>query len=210
MNKPWKNTQTSIELTSLLDVIFIVLMIVVCNQQIYTKTQVDEASAAVAEAEAMEQSLLEREEKARLDEETAGKALAEAEAMKAEAEDAIAEKDFYAEQLDTYDTMAEQMLAVAVLVDYEPADLKQRKIRFLVGTKEADSILLTPETAAEAWKEAERFLGALLQENKGIPVICAVSKTKILLRDERKAEELLKKLSETHGNLYMKMETVHE
>lgn len=210
MNKPWKNTQTSIELTSLLDVIFIVLMIVVCNQQIYTKAQVDEASAAVGEAEAMEQSLAEREEKARLDEEAAITALEEAEAMKAEAEDAIAEKDFYAEQLDTYDTVAEQMLAVAVLVDYEPSDLKQRKIRFLVGTKEADSILLTPETDTEAWKEAERFLGALLQENKDIPVICAVSKTKILLRDERKAEALLKKLSETHSNLYMKMGNRYE
>ena len=54
-NKHWKKINTAVELTSLLDVIFIVLMIVVCNQQINLTERQTELEQQTVRAEAMMQ-----------------------------------------------------------------------------------------------------------------------------------------------------------
>jgi len=209
-NRPWKNTNTAIELTSLLDVIFIVLMIVVCNQQISTKNQMDQAQEAMVEAEvlsagadAREAAVLAREENVAKMEADAEALVAEAEAMKAAEADVLAERDFYREQLDTYENLSDQILAVTVYVDYDPADIKNREIRYLYGTKEG-KIPVNPDNTAEAYAELERQLGQVIFENREIPVIIAVNRGQILYRDEKAVSDVLTKLSGSHTNLFRK------
>lgn len=209
-NKPWKNTQTAIELTSLLDVIFIVLMIVVCNQQISTKNQMSQAQEAMAQAEAMaadadskDAAIAVRAENLAKMEAEAEAMLAEAEALKAQEEDVLAERDFYKEQLDTYENMSDQILGITVYVDYDPADIKNREIRYLYGNQEA-KIPVDPQNMNEAYTELERQLGKVIFDNKDIPVIITVSRGQILYRDEKAVSEVLTKLSETHTNLFRK------
>jgi len=202
-NRPWKNTNTAIELTSLLDVIFIVLMIVVCNQQINTKNQIQEAQEAMVEAEVLSADAEAREAVLEAREENLAKREAEAEAMVAAEADVLAERDFYKEQLDTYENMADQILAVTVFVDYDPADIKNREIRYLYGTKE-ESIKVNPENMNDAYTELERKLGEIVFANKDIPVIITVSRGQILYRDEKAVSDVLTKLSESHTNLFRK------
>lgn len=202
-NRPWKNTNTAIELTSLLDVIFIVLMIVVCNQQISTKNQIQEAQEAMVEAEVLSADAEAREAALEAREENLAKREAEAEAMVAAEADVLAERDFYKEQLDTYENMTDQILAVTVFVDYDPADIKNREIRYLYGTKE-ESIKVNPENMNEAYTELERKLGEIVFANKDIPVIITVSRGQILYRDEKAVSDVLTKLSESHTNLFRK------
>lgn len=205
-NKPWKNAQTAIELTSLLDVIFIVLMIVVCNQQINTKAEVEAARAeAIAAAEA------EVEYTAQLSQLTekqaeAERMLAEAQKMKDEQEAVIREKDFYAQQLDTYAGIQNQILALTVYVDYDPADIKNRKIRILKGNEEMPAIEVTPDNMTEAYLKMETALAGVLEESEGMPVIASVSKGKMLYRDERAVAEVLAHLGTRFPNLYQKIE----
>lgn len=202
-NRPWKNTNTAIELTSLLDVIFIVLMIVVCNQQISTKNQMQEAQDAMVEAEVLSADAEAKEAAVQAREENLAKREAEAEAMVAAEADVLAERDFYKEQLDTYENMTDQILAVTVFVDYDPADIKNREIRYLYGTKE-ESIKVNPENMNDAYTELGRKLGEIVFANKDIPVIITVSRGQILYRDEKAVSDVLTKLSESHTNLFRK------
>jgi len=202
-NRPWKNTNTAIELTSLLDVIFIVLMIVVCNQQISTKNQMQEAQDAMVEAEVLSADAEAKEAAVQAREENLAKREAEAEAMAAAEADVLAERDFYKEQLDTYENMTDQILAVTVFVDYDPADIKNREIRYLYGTKE-ESIKVNPENMNDAYTELGRKLGEIVFANKDIPVIITVSRGQILYRDEKAVSDVLTKLSESHTNLFRK------
>jgi len=203
-NKPWKNAQTAIELTSLLDVIFIVLMIVVCNQQITTKAELDSArmqveSAREAEAdyEQKMQGIAEKQEKA-------DQLLKEAEKMKAEEDAVVREKDFYAEQLNTYSDIQNQILPVTIYVDYAPSDIKNRTIRVLKGSEEMPPISVNPENMQEAFLKMETALAAVLEENAQTPVIAAVSKSQILYRDEKAVSEVLEHLGSRFTNLYRK------
>jgi len=207
-NKPWKNTNAVIELTSLLDVIFIVLMVVVCNQQINTRNQEEQAQAAMeqavdlsVEAAAKEASVAAREENlAKLEAEAEAK-LAEAEAMQ---DDVLAERDFYKEQLDTYENIEEQMLFIKIYVDYKPEDIKNRSIRIICGTKELEPIAVTPDDAVEPFNELNRILNDKIYENREKPVIISVFRDQILYRDEKAVSEVLTKLSEEHTNLFRK------
>lgn len=205
-NKPWKNTQTAIELTSLLDVIFIVLMIVVCNQQINTKAREESAQAQVEAAASAEAAYEEKLLDARQQEQAAKQLLQEAEQLKAEQEEVILEKEFYAQQLNTYAQIGDEILPVTVYVDYEPSDIKNRTIRILCAGQELPSISVTPDTMTEAFLKLKTALADVLKEHKDTPVIVAVSRQKILYRDEKAVTEALQELGSKFSNLYLKAE----
>lgn len=178
---------TVVELTSLLDVIFIVLMIVICNQQINleekgrdVETAYEEAAEVKAEAEA---------------------ALSEAEDLRAEAE---AEKALFEEHLEKFEDVSSQMTTVTVIIDYQPSNLRTRTIRLMADADTPETITITPETENDAYTKFEEKLEDLVTQAEASdkPVVISIDMTRILYRDELRAEEVLSAVYGRHGNLF--------
>ena len=189
---------TVVELTSLLDVIFIVLMIVICNQQINLEEKQESADRMVTEAEAEAESILLDADAIRAEAESV---LLEAEDRMAEAE---AEKTLFEEHSEKFADVTSQMMTVTVVIDYQPSNLKTRTIRLLADAGQPETITITPETENDAYTEFEEKLETLVAEAEAAdkPVVIGIDMKRILYRDEQRAEEVLSVINERHGNLY--------
>ena len=178
---------TVVELTSLLDVIFIVLMIVICNQQINLEEKGRDVEAAYEEA---------AEVKAE-----AEAALSEAEDLRAEAE---AEKALFEEHLEKFEDVSSQMTTVTVIIDYQPSNLRTRTIRLMADADTPETITITPETENDAYTKFEEKLEDLVAQAEASdkPVVISIDMTRILYRDELRAEEVLSAVYGRHGNLF--------
>lgn len=178
---------TVVELTSLLDVIFIVLMIVICNQQINLEEKGHDVEAAYEEA-----ALLTAEAQA---------ALSEAEDLRAEAE---AEKALFEEHREKFEDVSSQMTTVTVIIDYQPSNLRTRTIRLMADADAPETITITPETENDAYTKFEEKLEDLVTQAEASdkPVVISIDMTRILYRDELRAEEVLSAVYGRHGNLF--------
>lgn len=178
---------TVVELTSLLDVIFIVLMIVICNQQINLEEKGRDVEAAYEEA---------AEVKAE-----AEAVLSEAEDLRAEAE---AEKALFEEHLEKFEDVSSQMTTVTVIIDYQPSNLRTRTIRLVADADTPETITITPETENDAYTKFEEKLEDLVTQAEASdkPVVISIDMTRILYRDELRAEEVLSAVYGRHGNLF--------
>ena len=178
---------TVVELTSLLDVIFIVLMIVICNQQINLEEKGHDVEAAYEEV-----ALLTAEAEA---------ALSEAEDLRAEAE---AEKALFEEHLEKFEDISSQMTTVTVIIDYQPSNLRTRTIRLMADADTPETITITPETENDAYTKFEEKLEDLVTQAEASdkPVVISIDMTRILYRDELRAEEVLSAVYGRHGNLF--------
>ena len=178
---------TAIELTSLLDVIFIVLMVVLLNSQVSGQNKVREAESRMEQAEAM------------MDE--AADARAEAEA------DAAILKD----QIEMLKDSEAQMAVITVYVDYTPSSPKNRHIRTTVNGTELERIDITPETQNEAYEMFGRQLDEVIagyadgtDGTERRPVILSLDTTQILYRDEKAVDQVIGKLFDSYDNLFYK------
>ena len=173
---------TQIELTSLLDVIFIVLMIVVCNQQINMTEKTQEARAAVEEAQEMEQS---------------------AEDARAEAE---AEKALFEEHREMYEEINSQMSIVTVYADYTPSSPSDRSLYLIVDTQSSKKIQVSAGTEKTAFAQLEEELDAAVKtaDDAGKPVIISINTERILYRDESRLSGIVDDLFRRYDNIYLK------
>ncbi len=154
-----ENKIIDIDLTSMLDVIFIVLMVVMCQQVLGL-------SKASQEKEDLENMV------------KVYQVLEEAE-----------EGNFVA--------------YTSLRVDFEDANPKVRHIRLLYGNNPAiKEIEITPETEDSAYEEFVSSTENFLDDNKSIPVMLVIGEDGILYRDHERMEKEIKKLQETHSNLY--------
>ena len=167
--------KNSIELTSLLDVIFIILMVVICNQQINMQAKTSEAEQAMIEAQQMQD----------------------------EADAAIKDMKLYQEQLDTYENAEQLITSVIVRVDYTPSIPKNRTIKIL-SDKGEDNIDLTPENTATAFDRMEKLLEEIISESENKPVFISVDDQQILYRDLNMTNEIIGGLMDIYGNVYLK------
>lgn len=183
-NKFSRKINTAIELTSLLDVIFIVLMIIVCNQQINMTAKTEEAQAVLAQAE---------------------EKMDQAEDIMAEAE---AQKELYKEDRDTYESINEQTDIMTVYVTYTPSNPEDREILIMRNGEELPHIFISPSNTTEALEGLtsilDKHVSAAHEEDK--PVIVSINTDKILYRDEKAVSEILDGLSEEYGNIFYKRE----
>ena len=186
-HKLGKKLNTVVELTSLLDVIFIILMIVICNQQINLEEKGHDVEAAYEEA-----ALLTAEAEA---------ALSEAEDLQAEAE---AEKALFEEHREKFEDVSSQMTTVTVIIDYQPSNLRTRTIRLMADADAPETITITPETENDAYTKFEEKLEDLVTQAEASdkPVVISIDMTRILYRDELRAEEVLSAVYGRHGNLF--------
>lgn len=172
----WKKNQTSIDLTSLLDVIFIVLLVVMCAQRLNMQDIVESEKSAKEQVVEIQDELAATQE----------------------------EVSVYKEQIDTLENEFENMGLVSVSVNYVPSDIKNRTITVLINDEEPITISLTPDNKTEALGELENKLNEFISAKADIPVIISVDTSDILYRDENAVNGILDALFEQHDNLYRK------
>ncbi len=170
-----------IDLTALLDVVFIVLLIVICNQQSRTITTEDALQEKLAAAE---------------------QTLAEADRMASEAE---ASKTMYEDRLDSVEQMQELVSVLTVEADYTPGNPSLRHLR-LLGLEDEEITVneLTPETQEAIMGAVAEDLEARVKQADGKPVILSLKLDHILYRDEENVRQILTSLGEDHDNVYYK------
>ncbi len=172
--------QSNIDLTSLLDVIFILLLVVMCGQKLTTgeklstyEQQIETLSAERDEAVIREAQASEQEE-------------------------------LYRQQVDTFENEFTYVTSVAISVSYLPTDIKNRKLTMLVNNEEPLVITITPENAAKAYDEFTAALSEVLDQKSDIPAIVSLDTSRILYRDEKAVNGIMKNMLESHPNMYMK------
>ena len=175
-NSVLNKTSLPIELTSLLDVIFIVLLIVMCNQQMTAeKIKQQAAEAAAAEQQARQ-----------------------------EAQDARATAELYRDQLDSVENISELASFVTIYADYEDSDPKIRKLRILRNDEAIEEIEINPLNKGEAMASFELALSEFIATQEDKAVYLSINTDRILYRDEMAFRDVVDRLQREHNNLYLK------
>ncbi len=171
-----KRNRINIELTSLLDVIFIILMVVLCHQQV----NVNESMAKSEDAKT---------------------AISEADAAKAEAD---ASKALYDDRTDTYDNFSEHVSFISIYADYDVNNVRTRHLYVLKDNEEVYRTDITPDNEDEAYEEFIADFNTYIKdaEDSSKPVICSVNTDKILYRDKIRMDEIMENIESS--NLYFK------
>ena len=179
-NKSNRRNEIIIDLTSLLDVIFLVLMVVLCKTQLMQQdieTKDVEASAREAEAEVL-------------------------------IDEANAKQELYSDQIDTQDNLNEYVWAISVYSSYVSDKITERHIRVVSEDKDIKTFDLigTKDTNAKVFEEFKEYLEENIKEKKDTPVILSLNENdeKILYRDEKKIREIFDEIKEKYSNVYEK------
>lgn len=180
--------QAIIDLTSLLDVVFIVLLVVICHQRFGAEASESRAEETYQAAEA---------------------ALALAEAYRAAAEAARAEaenaRDMYNDRNDTYENISNYVSIYTIHADYTAGKPEERFIRILgADDDEILSVPLTDESEEAAFSALGDELSSRIESAEGRPVIFSINLDRILYRDEIVVENLLTELEEAYDNVIFK------
>lgn len=181
-----------IDLTSLLDVVFIVLAIVLCNQQYQIKTLETAGEQLMQERDSIEQKQNEMNER---------------EKQVAEREEVTdSQYVLYKDQLNTGDNLMQYVLTISVNVGYVTPDMKERNINILAGGEENPEVFHLKGENTEELNTFEEKLKKYIEDNDDKPVILSLNEDeeKILWRDEYKIKEIFEKLGNNYDNVYEK------
>lgn len=185
MNRNRRNSRSDIiiDLTSLLDVIFIILLVVLCSQQASASEQEDSYSGRLEELEQAE----EEADKAKKDADTA--------------------RDVYNDAADTNIGLGKYVFAVSIAVPYDDADVTKREIKLLrEGEGEIETYELRGYDTAAAMEEFTSDLERYITKYEDSPVIISLNDDdeRILYRDETEISSILFELSGRYDNVYIK------
>ena len=167
-----------IDLTSLLDVIFIVLLVVLGRQMTLNDERQEQINAEKTAEESM-----------------------------AEAESAKAEYLLYLDQLETEDQVQNMVYAISVTSYYNEEDVTERYIKILGrGTEEIQTFELRGENVRQPLERFQAALEEYAVANEDFPVILSLTadEKKMLYRDEQAIEDVFEVLREKFDNVYVK------
>ena len=167
-----------IDLTSLLDVIFIILLVVIFRQQTLTEKQMNQAQSANA-------------------------VMQEANAL---AEEAQAAYELYLDQMETADQLNQYVWAVSVYASYTADNVTERHIRILREGREMETFDLRGTNVQDALVEFQGALEKYVEEHSEQPVILSLNEKdeKILYRDEKAIRKIFEDLAERYENVFIK------
>ena len=174
--KPRSLGRLLIDLTPLLDVIFIVLIVVLAGQDNYST----EADRKYAEAEKYVKE------------------------VNAEMEEIDAENSVLKEQMSTYSSLNEYFNVVTVYAAYSQENRKLRTIYIKVNTDEPITINLNPSNVSSAWSECRKYIEDKIKEDLSLPMILSIntnSDEKMLYRDEESIHSMFMDLMNNYKNL---------
>ena len=168
-----------LDLTSLLDVIFIVLMVVMCHSIVETQNEKEKALEAVTEAEAGKSANMVYDELS-------------------------ASIKLYEARKDDIDNLENKVAFADLYVNVDQNDIKTRYIRFLLK----DNLLIeemevNPDNEGSVYLEFQSKLEEYLTANADVPVLLTLDESDILYRDHVKMEEILGELSQDYDNLFI-------
>jgi len=174
-----KNT-IDLDLTALLDVIFILLMVVMCYQVSVVKNNAEEAKQQVEEAQTARED--------------------------AEANEAVLAAQL--EAMEEVDSKVGFMTVYVGYNPSNITNRYIRFVRNMQGEESAviQEIVITPETEAEAYSQFETEMEAFLTANSGMPVLLTLDDSHILYRDHEQMAKSISKLEGTYTNLFMNSE----
>lgn len=188
MKNSFHKRDIAIDLTSLLDVIFIVLLIVMCNQKFETKEAVQQADQMMQQAQEMMQE------------------------QQSEADFQAA----WNQHFEQYENVDEIMLFINVRASYEKYNIQNRTILVLTGigngTQEPWKAEFNQTGASAAYQQLKEHLKKVTEEyigsQEGVtrPVIIALNREDedILYRDEVAIDEILKELAAGNEMIYLR------
>ena len=174
--KPKSIGRLIVDLTPLLDVIFIVLIVVLAGQDNYS-TQAD---VKYAEAE---------------------KYVSE---VNAEMEEIDAENSVLKEQMSAYSEINDYVNVVTVYAAYDPEYRKHRTIYVKLNNEETKSIDLNAVNSSLAWAECRKYIEDIIKKDDSLHMILSVntnSDDKMLYRDEIAINEMFSELMDNYNNL---------
>ncbi|MBQ9490238.1 MAG: hypothetical protein IJU80_09940 [Lachnospiraceae bacterium] len=166
-----------IDLTSLLDVIFIVLLVVIGRQMTLAEKQQEqvEANGTVEEAMAL-------------------------------AQDAQAKYELYMDQVDTAEQIGQYVCVVSVYAYYNEADLTERYVQiYRKGDAEPFAKFeLKGEYVEDSLNEIRIAIEEYAKKNDDLPVILTLNENdeKILYRDEREILRIFGELRNSNNNIF--------
>lgn len=189
MNDKFNKTDILIDLTSLLDVIFIVLLIVMCSQQLQTETIGKATELTTTEAE---------------------QAIVKSDIAKTEA-DAI--KSQYANQIQSYENADSYVTFIDVTSYYSSGAYSERTIRVLVGIEASEPVQefkVTESNPQTGYHELQKYLEGEIEklqtEDNDHPVILTLNRNdeNILYRDELAIDNIFAQLAKVYTNVFIK------
>ena len=171
-----------IELTPLLDVIFILLFIVMIARN--------------SEMQQREEALQAQLEEANLN-------LVQ---VQQELQDTNAIKQTYADMLDTFTEFSSYASPVTIYVSYDYDDVRQRKVWVTGAAFEMEPVSFSPANENNAWARLTSALSTHIEEMEeaNIPVILSCNHEQILRRDEEKVQAIMEEIAKEHSNVYLK------
>lgn len=168
-----------IDLTSLLDVIFIILLVVIGRQSMMTEKQeaeLSENNSAVLEAQAL-------------------------------VEEAKAKYELFMDQMMEANDMNEYVCVISVVSTYSEKDVTTRTIMVLKrGELTEDRIQLQGENVDKRLGEFKELLKKYIEENQDYPVVLSLNENneKLLYRDENYIKTIFGELMDEYDNVYVK------
>ena len=178
MRKRRRRGDIFIDLTSLLDVVMIVLLVVICHLQMLETSANDQNSETKEQLQAAEMKLGEAEEAA----------------------------DLYKEQLNAMEGMSEYLVFISVSIPYDE-NPEIRHIR-LTSTDDADGKIreiadLKGAEVSEGYEELEQYLKNTASKNPDKTIVRSLNKNedRILYRDQERVLELFDSLAAVCENV---------
>ena len=168
--------QLMIDLTPLLDVIFILLIIVLADGDVTSREAKGQYQAAADLQYQAEQQIDETEQKI----------------------------SAYQSHYEAYDNMDAYFKIITVSAGYEPADRTKRTVRVLVNNGEEITYSLNNLNSDDKWKELEEELGGIISEMGGLPAVLVLNTRndeKMLYRDEEKILSIFDTLRLAYANV---------
>ena len=166
-SKPKSLGQFIIDLTPLLDIIFILLIVVLAFQDDFSK----ETDAVYAQALKIEQEAKDR-------------------VSAAENRSAAAQ-----EQLDTYEHIHDYVNVVTIYASYRPSNIKYRTLHVEINANGLWEREINPSNEDLVWDECRNYIETELAEKSGIPTVFSIVNEKMLYRDEQEILALYEKLN---------------
>ena len=166
--------QVLIDLTPLLDVIFILLIVVLSYQDNFNKAAEEQLTYAVDYID------------------DANDKVAAADARVDTAE----------EQVENYAKLNDYVNVITINASYKPSNRKYRVIHVAVNADDMREIPLNPSNTNEAWKECKVYVEQIISDGK--PTILSIKNEKMLYRDEESIMKMYEELNASTSNVYLK------
>ena len=159
--------QYIIDLTPLLDVIFILLIVGLCYKDNFGY----EAEKKIADAN--EEVVEIKDEMAKTD----GK------------------NNLLSEQLDTYENLNNYVDVITIYANYQPSNRKYRNVYVQINAGDVWEKEINPSNEKAVWSECKEYIEESLKNNDERPAVLSIKDEKMLYRDEQSIERLYEDLN---------------